>query len=377
VGLSASGIAPLEITRTRDVKYSEVPYRLPNNTKPEAYDLFLATDIASGVFNFSAEIKIRINILEETNYITLHQHGLRISSAQLARITGENINIKQPQYDQLRDFVTFETDNTILQPGQSVTLVIKYDGTLNDKYFGFYQFSYHDVKQNRSIWIATTHFEPIFARRCFPCYDEPALKATFNIQIAHSSNYTAISNMPEAERTINGSQAITRFEQTPPISSYLIAFVIFDFNFKEMKNDNGYRYRIYASAAKIDRVEYALIESDKVHTALSNYLRMNFTLPKMDQVALPNYSPEYGATENWGLIIYKEHRLLYNEEKDADEQKTLITSTISHEISHQWFGNLVTPKWWNYVWLNEGLGTLLEYVATDMVLDVTKLLIML
>ncbi|XP_055321382.1 aminopeptidase N-like [Sitodiplosis mosellana] len=364
-------ISPLHLRKTSSsVGDNEGTYRLPNNTKPEAYDLFISTDIADGVFDFSGVVKINVTIIEESNQITLHKYGLDIQTADLTSTEGEAIPIHPPQYDLRRDFVIFKTVNDIFAPGETIILEIKYKAKLREDNYGFYRSHYYIDEENiddgfdniitygKKRWLATTHFEPTYARRAFPCYDEPALKATFDIQISHSSNYTAISNMPQMERKISGSRAITRFQQSPLMSTYTVAFIVSDFSYKEKIGSNGFRHRIYAQPDKIDRLTFVLEKSEQILTTLSNYLEVNYTLPKMDQAAIPNFPSFAAAMENWGLITYSRPFLLYDEE---------VVIIISHEFAHQWFGNLVTPSWWNYLWLSEGLATLFQLIGTDLV----------
>ncbi|XP_055315275.1 aminopeptidase N-like [Sitodiplosis mosellana] len=365
--LYISADPPLEYADVGEFTFKpdNVSYRLPNNTKPEAYDILILTDIADGKFEFTGMVKITIRALEKTNTITLHQRQLKISAVQLDSEDGDRIQILPPQYDPVTEFLTITTTEKTIWPASKVILTISYKGTLREDTAGFYRSSYTN-SDGKKVWLAVTQFESTDARHAFPCYDEPALKATFDIRIQHSSKYTAISNMPEIDRreTFSGS-TLTQFKKIPLTSTYLIAFIISDFPYKESWSKAGFRHRVFAKPQEMDSATFGVYEGEKILDAISDYLQVNFTLPKMDQAAIPQFAA--GAMENWGLVTYRETALLYNETIHSNERKISVVTTIAHEFGHQWFGNLVSPKWWSYLWLNEGFATLFQFIGTDLV----------
>ncbi|XP_031640015.1 aminopeptidase N-like [Contarinia nasturtii] len=364
--LNISALTPVKYQYLDNFEYEidQINYRLPNNTKPEAYNVFLRTDVANGNFEFFGSVKITIRVLQTSNEITLHQRQLNITNIELEQSDGETIPVLGSEYDKKTEFFTISTANDALKQGSKLYLYIEYEGVLREDSAGFYRSSYAN-EDGKEIWLATTQFESTDARHAFPCYDEPSLKATFDIDIEHNSEYTAISNMPEKRQEKRGERTITYFEQTPPTSTYLIAFIVSDFAFKEKSDQHGFKYRVFVKPHEIETTNFALADSDKILNAISEYVQVNFTLPKMDQAAIPDFRA--GAMENWGLVTYRQELLLFNPSIHSENRKKSIVTTIAHEFGHQWFGNLVSPKWWTYLWLNEGFATLFQFIATNIV----------
>ncbi|XP_059217370.1 aminopeptidase N [Stomoxys calcitrans] len=207
--------------------------------------------------------------------------------------------------------------------------------------------------------LAATQFESTNARHAFPCYDEPAKRATFSVTINHNPTYTALSNMPKNEA--ESSNGKTVFQSTTNMPTYLIAFIVSDFKYSE-GTFYGLKQRVYSRPGSEDEQEWGLLSGMLITQRLADYYGIDFMLPKLDQAAIPNKG---GAMENWGMATYAENYMLYNKENSTIYTQTNIANIIGHEICHQWFGDYVTVEWWTYLWLKEGFAELFSFKATD------------
>ncbi|XP_058124261.1 aminopeptidase N-like [Anopheles ziemanni] len=353
------------ITGVAPVQAVDETYRLPKTSVPLHYDLHLRTDIHRNERTFTGSVAIKLQVLETTDKLVLHNRGLSILTAKVSSlpngVEGAPTLIGDATFslDTRVEHLTF-TSPTILQTGFYL-LEVTFEGRLTTNDDGFYVSSYvNDAGERR--YLATTQFESTSARMAFPCYDEPALKATFTVSITHSRTYFAISNMPVATTTdVETDMRTTQFNPTPAMSSYLLAFVVSDFLYRQSGTQ-----RVYARPNVFNEIPFALEAGVKILKALDDYLGIEYAsvMPKMDQIAVPDFAA--GAMENWGLVTYREQLLLFNPAVSTYRTKTGIATTIAHEYAHQWFGDLVSPEWWEYIWLNEGFATLYEYYATDL-----------
>uniref|UniRef100_A0A4Y0BM55 Aminopeptidase N n=1 Tax=Anopheles funestus TaxID=62324 RepID=A0A4Y0BM55_ANOFN len=339
-------------------------YRLPQTSVPIHYELHLRTEIHRNERTFDGSVGIQLQVLEATDVLVLHNRGLVIASAKISSlpngVTGPPSLIGDVEYstDTTFEKLTF-TSPTILQPGFYL-LEVTFEGRLATNDDGFYVSSYVADNGERR-YLATTQFESTSARMAFPCYDEPGLKATFTVSITHSPTYTAISNMPQASTTSLDDMRTTTFERTPLMSTYLLAFVVSDFQYRISGSQ-----RVYVRPNAFQEATFALEAGVKILEALDNHLGIPYSMymPKLYQIAVPDFAA--GAMENWGLVTYREQALLFNPAVSTYRTKTNVATTIAHELAHQWFGDLVTPEWWEYIWLNEGFATLYEFYATHL-----------
>ncbi|MCL4131802.1 UNVERIFIED_CONTAM: hypothetical protein GTU68_054331 [Idotea baltica] len=229
---------------------------------------------------------------------------------------------------------------------------------------GFYRSSYFE--DDVEIFLGTTQFEATDARRAFPCFDEPALKATFDITIAREDGMGVISNMPNISSTPIEDQPgwyWESFDTTLPMSTYLVAFIVSDFVSISSNANDHVLFRVWARREAIYQAEYALSIGPDVLTYYEDYFSIPFPLPKQDMAALPDF--DAGAMENWGLITYRETALLYDPEQSGAYNRQRVGAVVAHELAHQWFGDLVSPAWWSELWLNEGFATYMEYHGLD------------
>ncbi|XP_039055030.1 aminopeptidase M1-like isoform X2 [Hibiscus syriacus] len=226
---------------------------------------------------------------------------------------------------------------------------------------GFYRSIYEHNGEKKNM--AVTQFEPADARRCFPCWDEPACKATFKITLDVPSELVALSNMPVIEEKVNGPLKTVFFQESPIMSTYLVAVVVGLFDYVEDHTPDGVKVRVYCQVGKVNQGKFALKVAVGTLGLYKDYFAMPYPLPKLDMIAIPDFSS--GAMENYGLVTYRETALLYDEQHSAAANKQRVATVVAHELAHQWFGNLVTMEWWTHLWLNEGFATWVSYLATD------------
>src|SRR3990167_3573898 len=263
-------------------------------------------------------------------------------------------------YDEKSETATFTFPENIPAGKNKLTIVFK--GILNDKMRGFYRSRYYiDGKEHH---MATTQFEATDARRAFPCFDEPAQKAVFHVSLVVPKGKTAISNtLPKSVEEHESGFEVIRFHPTPKMSTYLLAFIVGDFEYIEKKTKTGVQVRVYTTHGKKHQAGFALDCAVKTLEFYEKYFDIKYPLNTLDMIAIPDFSS--GAMENWGAITYRESALLVDENHSSVSNKQWVALVIAHEIAHQWFGNLVTMEWWTHLWLNEGFASYIEYLAVD------------
>eukprot|EP01129_Flabellula_baltica_P009755 TRINITY_DN4040_c0_g1_i2.p1 TRINITY_DN4040_c0_g1~~TRINITY_DN4040_c0_g1_i2.p1 ORF type:complete len:857 (-),score=233.95 TRINITY_DN4040_c0_g1_i2:36-2606(-) len=321
---------------------------LPTNVKPTLYKVHLTPNFET--FVFQGEETISVTVIEPTNTVTLNAKDIVVQSAVVS--SGDVQQECTVEYDEEKEYVILGFDNQIQSGDASVHIL--FEGELNDKLAGFYRSKY--TLDGEDTYIATTQFEPVDGRRAFPMWDEPAVKAQFEITLTVPTEYTALSNMPAVEETQNDNGTKTvKFDVTPIVSSYLVAFVVGKFESIEGSTENGVKFRVWTTPGKTNLGTFALDVGIKVLSYFEEYYGVDYPLPKQDMIAIPDFSA--GAMENWGLITYRETALLCDPETASVASKNRVAYVVAHELAHQWFGNLVTMEWWSELWLNEGFAT--------------------
>jgi len=312
---------------------------------PAHYDIYL--DIDRGAKTISGTTKI--NGDAKTKTISIHQNGLTIKSVeaddQTVPFTVDNKN---------------DGINIDLEKIGETTLAITYTAKLTDSMMGIYP-SYYEVNGEKKQIIGT-QFETTFARQAFPCVDEPEAKAKFDIAIKFDEQpgETILANMPE----IRNEDGVHYFDTTVRMSTYLIAFAFGDLQAKKTHTKSGVEVGVFATKAhKANELDFALDIAKRAIEFYEDFYQTPYPLPHSWQLALPDFSA--GAMENWGLVTYREAYLMIDPDNTALDTKMLVATVITHELAHQWFGDLVTMKWWDNLWLNESFANMMEYVSVN------------
>ncbi|XP_060762990.1 leucyl-cystinyl aminopeptidase [Neoarius graeffei] len=328
--------------------------RLPTSVRPVDYQISLYPNLST--MTFRGSVAITVVVLQETKKVVLHSSDLQIQSATFQ---GKAVKILEyAPWQQIAIKVSEE-----LKKGQKYVLNISYSANLSSSYDGFYNSSYTDTNGIRRV-LAATQFEPLAARKAFPCFDEPAFKATFLIKMKREAEYISLSNMPLARTTqLSDGLFEDEFEKSVNMSTYLVAFIVANFS-SVHKNVSDTLVSVYAVPDKKDQVHYALETAARLLQFYNQFFEIKYPLRKLDLVGIPDFLA--GAMENWGLITFREMTLLVgNHSSPMDKQ--LVSSVIAHELAHQWFGNQVTMRWWNDLWLNEGFATYMQYLSIEKV----------
>ncbi|XWS16195.1 hypothetical protein CRYUN_Cryun34aG0064300 [Craigia yunnanensis] len=339
--------------------------RLAKFAIPKRYDLYLKLDLSA--CTFSGLVHINLCIVEPTKFIVLNACELAVNQVFFTNSLNHRFTPCDVVLDGDDEILVLAFDE-VLGTGEGV-LRIEFSGVLNEHLKGLYKCTYVDkgVRKN----MAVTQFEAVHARRCFPCWDEPALKATFKITLDLPSELIALSNMPIKDEKITGNVKTVYFEESPIMSSYLVAVVVGLFDHIEETTADGIEVGVYCPVGKSGEGKFALEVAVKSLDIFTNYFSMPYPLPKLDMVAVPEFSG--GAMENYGLIVFRENEMLHNDLLSTAAKKQILTIVVAHEVAHQWFGNLVTMEWWTHLWLNEGFATWISYMATDIMFPEWKI----
>ncbi|GJD12448.1 Puromycin-sensitive aminopeptidase [Galdieria sulphuraria] len=342
---------------------------LPSHIRPEHYQLTLEpllenseAAIEGKDLNFLGNVVVRLKILQTTNLITLHSKDLELTKVYCIFNSSETVPVSDISYDKEQQTVSLEFPKPF-EASSEVTLYIDFIGFLNDKMVGFYRAKYR-TKDGETRFMATTHFEPTDARCAFPCWDEPAVKATFEVTLIAPADRDCLSNMNVISEQYNDAgKKVVRFEKTPIMSTYLLVFIVGEFDYIEGYTTNGLPVRVYTAKESAHLGEFALNVGIRTLNFFTDFFGIPYPLPKMDFVAIPDFGS--GAMENWGCITFRDMLLLVDPMNTSSEIRTIVAEVVAHELAHQWFGNLVTMEWWTHLWLNEGFATWAAYLAVD------------
>ncbi|KAH8166421.1 hypothetical protein CIB48_g1800 [Xylaria polymorpha] len=368
--VSCSAIIPSSIMADRDI--------LPAIVKPSHYDLSISS-LNFNDWSYQGHVSINVSIAKPLKEIVLNSLELTLKKAEVAVDSGKSVQSFQTSnfsYDDKKQRGTLQFGEEI-PASQQATLTITFTGTINNDMAGFYRSKYKPVvpaaasvpKDETFHYMFSTQFEACDARRAFPCFDEPRLKATFDFQIETPDDQVALSNMPvkSVTKTRDGFQTVS-FERTPVMSTYLLAWAVGDFEYVEAFTERRYNgkqipVRVYTTRGLKEQGRWALEHAPKTIDLFSESFGIDYPLPKSDLLAVHEFT--HGAMENWGLVTYRTTAVLFDEKTSDARYKNRVAYVVAHELAHQWFGNLVTMDWWDELWLNESFATWAGWYAVN------------
>ncbi|EIT83329.1 puromycin-sensitive aminopeptidase [Aspergillus oryzae 100-8] len=350
---------------------------LPDVAKPVHYEVSLFDLQLGDSWGYKGIVKIDSKITRSTKEIMLNSKEIEVQKAEIFGEDGTKITqASEITYDQKSERVTLKFPQEITP--SEVVLSLAFAGVMNNSMAGFYRSKYKPVakpspdtpREGDFHYMLSTQFESCDARRAFPCFDEPNLKATFDFEIEVPKGQTALSNMPVKSERDGSSPGlkVVSFERTPVMSTYLLAWAVGDFEYVEAMTHRRYNgksipVRVYTTKGLKEQARFALECAHRTVDYFSEVFEIEYPLPKADLLAVHEFA--MGAMENWGLVTYRTTAVLFDEGKSDTRYKNRIAYVVAHELAHQWFGNLVTMDWWNELWLNEGFATWVGWLAVD------------
>jgi puromycin-sensitive aminopeptidase len=338
---------------------SEADFRLPRTVVPNHYSITMRPDLES--FTFRGSEVIEIDVHEAVSEVVLNSLDLVIDFGELVQLeSGRRIAI-DVDYDLAAErAVLLLAEAAGAGPWQ---LHLSFSGKLNDKLHGFYQSRYVD-DSGQTKYLATTQFESTHAREAIPCWDEPDIKATFGVTLIVPEGLTAISNQPEkAREQRHDGHVIVTFMDTMVMPVYLLTFIVGELESTEPIDVDGIPLRIVYTPGKGNLTSFATEAAVHGLQYFADYYGIAYPGDKLDMIAIPDFA--WGAMENLGAITYRESDLLVDPSRATNAEVERVAAVVSHELAHMWFGDLVTMRWWDGVWLNEAFATFMEVKCTD------------
>ncbi|KAI3405253.2 hypothetical protein KGF56_001945 [Candida oxycetoniae] len=348
---------------SKDGPYYEA---LPTKLKPYNYDLSIYDiDLSRDVFK--GTVVIHLNVVEKTNELYLNYRDITVVKENIkVENDGKIVSVDSIEENKQKEYFVVKFAENVSNGGK-VNVTIDYEAIIQSNMAGFYKSAFNEDGKEKHM--LSTQFEATDARRAFPCLDEPCLKTTFNVDISADSRWTILGNMPVKSKVeVSKDLQKVSFEQTPIMSTYLLAWACGEFEYiesftKENYNGKPLPVRIYTTKGYLEEAKLASEITPKIVDYFSKIFEIAYPLPKLDLIAVHSFS--HNAMENWGLITYRSTALLFSETKSDPSYKQKVAYVVAHELAHQWFGNLVTMKWWDELWLNEGFATWVGFVAVD------------
>uniref|UniRef100_A0A8C2C5Q6 Aminopeptidase n=1 Tax=Cyprinus carpio TaxID=7962 RepID=A0A8C2C5Q6_CYPCA len=313
----------------------------------------------------TAIVNIEFECVHSTKFIVLHTDRLEVEKVLVysdSKKTGAMRMQRRFHYQPKQVYVI--ALHREMKPLRTYKINITFHALIEHELLGFFRSSY--VLNGERRFLAVTQFSPTHARKAFPCFDEPIYKATFRVSLKHESSYQSLSNMPvEASTSDEDGWVTNHFSRTPRMSTYYLAWAVCNFTYREAVADNGVVIRLYArpDAIQSGSGDYALHITKRLLQFYQDYFKVKYSLPKLDLLAVPKHP--YAAMENWGLSVFVEQKILLDPDVSSFSYQMELTMVVVHEICHQWFGDLVTPVWWEDVWLKEGFAHYFEYIGAD------------